>query len=266
MKKLRENYIILFFAITFVFILTSCEKEIEVDLNSIDPKIVIEGLVAKDSLAKVSITKTKDFNSNNVFPPVSGATVLISDSEGNSETLLQNQDGLYVSKTLRGKENVTYNLSILVDEQYFTSVSRMPEEVKIITVKMYYIETFGYAMPMVIFQDPPGRDNYYRNILFMNGGRMNIGNEATDGTERAGSVIERLLPVFDDDKDDSRKVEKGDVILVELQSIDKGVYTFFDTLGRMSSSQNNPTSNIVGGALGYFSAYSFDRMSIIADW
>lgn len=265
MKSIKNNYIVLLSLLSILSIMTGCEKEIDVNLNSVDPKIVIEGLVAKDSLAKIKITKTKDFDTDNIFEALKGAIVTISDNKGNSEILQQNAYGFYVSRFLRGKENVTYSLNVEVESQTFTSTSRMPELVMIDSVKMYTVPAFGYDVPMVIFYDPAGIDNYYRNILYVNGIRMDIGNEATDGTERPGVKVERLLPVFDNDREDSRKIISGDTVLVELQSIDRGVFTFFDTLGRMGSSQNNPTSNINGGALGYFSAYSFDRKQIIVE-
>lgn len=246
--------------------ITSCEKEIDVDLHSVEPRIVIEGLVKKDSLATVNVTTTKDFDTDNTFIPVSGAIVTISDNAGNEEVLKQNKAGLYVAKTIRGVENRTYNLSVSVDGKVYTSTSTMPQLVPIDSIKMHYIPMFKYAVPMVVFRDPAGVENHYRNILYLNRVRMDIGGEATDSKNRDGFEIERILPVFDDDKEDSRKVEKGDTVMVELQSIDKGAFTFFDSLDRIDMGQTNPTTNITGGALGYFSAYAFDRKSIIADW
>lgn len=265
MKKYRVLYICL--SILFCsFGIISCEKEIDVDLNSVEPKIVIEGRIAKDSIAKISITKTKDFNTNNDFPPVFGAVVTISDDRGNSEVLDQNKDGLYISERIRGKENVTYYLNVKVEGEEYTSVSKMPELVEIDTITMYYIPTFGYSVPMVAFYDPAGVQNYYRNMLYLNRVRMDIGDETTDTKQRDGVYVERMLPVFDNEKEDSRKVEKGDTILVEMQSIDEGAFRFFETLSFMGASQTNPTTNIQGGALGYFSAYALDRKQIIADW
>ncbi len=261
-----KKYIAAMICLSTMLFMTGCEKEIDVDLKSVEPRVVIEGLVKKDSLATVRITMTKDFYEDNNFPPVNGAVVTISDDAGNTEVLQQDIKGTYVAKYLKGVENRTYYLQVKVNGEEYTAVSKMPEVVPIDTIKMYPIPSFGYAMPMVCFYDPAGIENYYRNILYMNRVRMDIGSEATDTDQRDGVLIERILPVFDDDKEDSRKVEKGDTILVELQSIDKGAYTFFDTLGNMDNVENNPTTNIMGGALGYFSAYSFDRMQIIADW
>ncbi len=264
MKKI--NYIYIGITLLFAsFLMTSCEKEIDVDLRSIEPKVVIEGWIAKDSIAKVNVTKTKDFNDNNDFPPVFGAIVTVSDDKGNSEILDQDKNGTYVSKLLRGKEDVTYYLNVKVEGNEYTSVSRMPKRIEIDSITMLYIPALKYAFPQVSFTDPKGK-NYYRNILYLNRVRMDIGSEATDDKLRDGFPIHRTLPVFDDDKEDSREVEKGDTVLVELQSIDKGAYDFFETLGNMDAKENNPTTNIVGGALGYFSAYSMDRKQVIADW
>ncbi|HOY49299.1 MAG TPA: DUF4249 domain-containing protein, partial [Flavobacteriales bacterium] len=59
-------------------------------------------------------------------------------------------------------------------------------------------------------------------------------------------------------------------IFVELWGIDKGVYEYYNTLnsilggaGPSVASPANPTSNITGGAMGYFSAYTISRSWII---
>lgn len=265
MKKLNIIYISIG-VFLFSLLMTSCEKEIELDLKSVEPKIVIEGRIVKDSIAKISITKTKDFYEDNNFPPVSGAIVTVSDDKGNSEVLEQDKNGLYVSKSLRGKENITYYLNVKVEGNEYTSVSKMPELVKIDTITMYPVPIFKYAMPMVHIPDPAGIKNYYRSLLYLNGVRMDIGSETTEDKLKDGTMIERILPVADDEKENRRKIEKGDTVLIELQTIDKGAYDFFDSLGMMDATENNPTTNIGGGALGYFSAYTINRKQIIADW
>ena len=59
---------------------------------------------------------------------------------------------------------------------------------------------------------------------------------------------------------------KGDVISVWLECIDKGVFEYFRTAnseGGQNASPANPVSNITNGALGYFSACSVSKDSII---
>lgn len=249
-----------------LFALSSCEKEIDVDLHSVEPRIVIEGLIAKDSLATVRITKTKDFNADNNFLPVNGALVTISDSWGNVDTLKQNVEGLYVASIIKGVEGTTYSLEISVEDKEYTATSTMPEVTKIEKIEMYYIQSLDYAFPKVYFQDHAGIENYYRANLYLNTIRVDDDNGTVDDKDRDGLMLERILPVFDDDRETTKKVERGDTIFIELQSIDKGVFDYFETLDNIDNAQTNPTNNIKGGALGYFNAYASDTMTIIADW
>lgn len=263
-----NKYITAIAAVASLFLFTSCEKEIDVDLHSAEPKLVIEGLISQNTLATVKLTMSKDFNSDNTFTPVEGAIVVISDNDGNSETLKIDTSGVYKAVNLRGVPGRTYNLKVSVDGQVYTSTSTMSANiVKIDSITLYTIPTIDYPFPMVHFQDPSGSKNYYRELLYINGKRHKMNDDVTDTDNREGFPISRILPVFN--QSSSNKVDpikQGDTLLIEHQSLDKGAFTFFDTLAIIESSQTNPTSNIVGGALGYFSAYTYDRKSIIANW
>lgn len=262
-----NKYITTVAAIASLFLFTSCEKEIDVDLNSSEPKLVIEGLITPDSLATVRLTMSKDFNTDNTFNPVLGAIVSISDNTGNSEILEIDAKGIYKAANLRGVPGRTYNLKVNVEGHDYTSSSTMsPYSVEIDSITMYYIPMFKYPFPMIHYQDPKGSKNYYRELLYINGKRRKLDEDATDTDNREGFYSSRIIPAFKENNEDDDPIQKGDTITIEHQLIDKGAFTFFDTLARISSSQTNPTSNIVGGALGYFSAYTFDRKTVIADW
>ncbi len=64
-------------------------------------------------------------------------------------------------------------------------------------------------------------------------------------------------------------IKKGDTIKVEMQNINPVVYKYCFSLSQsatgetQSASPANPVSNIMGGALGYFSAYTISTKSII---
>lgn len=263
--KINQHIIVISILISSLFVF-SCEKEIDVDLRSVTPRLVIEGVVVKDSLAKVKLTKTKDFDGDNNYLPVSGAEVVISDDAGASEILILDESGWYVAQTLRGEVGRTYNLLVIYEEKTYTSTSTMPPLVEIDSITMYKFPVIDYHIPRIHFKDPKGKANdYYRIKLFIKDKYMSVGQEAVSTDQTDG--LEVALPFFVDEKKlDDEKIKKGDKITFELQSVDKGAYTFFDTLGKMEETKNNPTSNISGGVLGYFSAYSYDRQFIIADW
>lgn len=243
----------------------SCEKEIHVDLHSSEPRIVIEGQIQLDSLATVMITESKDYHTDNTYNTINGAIVSISDNAGNSEILIQNADGIYMAQNMRGVVGQTYYLSVKIDEVKYTSMSTLPTAVSIDTVTMYNIPALDYPYPMVIFQDPPIEKNFYRCRYYVNGKRILIDDDLVDTKDRNGFTVERILPVFEDRNDD-KKIVRGDIIKVELHSIDESVYRYFEALAKIETSLTNPTTNIEGGALGYFSAYAVDTMTISANW
>ncbi|MFR0679006.1 hypothetical protein [Dysgonomonas mossii] len=88
MKSIKNKYIIVLSALAIMLAVTSCEKEIDVDLNSVTPRIQIEGIVKQDQLAKVRVSHTLDFNDNSGYPFLKGAIVKISDDAGNTEKFI----------------------------------------------------------------------------------------------------------------------------------------------------------------------------------
>lgn len=249
----------------FSFSFYSCEKEMRVNLRSSEACIVIEGQIQLDSFATIKITESKDYNTDNTYNTINGAIVSISDSDGNSEVLNQNTDGFYIAQNIKGVVGRTYYLSVKVEEKEYTSISTLPTPVPIDTITMYDIPALGYPFPVVVFQDPPIEKNYYRCRYYVNGKRILVEDDLIDTKDRNGFEVERILPVYEDQNDD-KEIFQGDEIKVELHSIDESVYRYFEALANIENSLTNPTTNIKGGALGYFSAYAVDTMTISASW
>jgi hypothetical protein len=264
---MKNIYRIIIPALALLLAASSCEKEIDVDLNSVPPRIQIEGIVKQGRPAMVRVSHTLDFNDNSGYPLLKGAIVKISDDAGNSETLQQDNSGWYVAETIKGVIGRTYNLSVTYKDKEYTSTSKMPPLVKLDSLTMYKAPIMKYAFPMIHFTDPKGEANqYYRCLVYINGKQLPDMNELVLSAELVdGSPIHQFLPVFTNDNNVD-PVKQGDEILIESQCLDKGAYTFFYTLSRIDNSKTNPTSNITGGALGYFCASSIDRMTIIAEW
>lgn len=260
----------IFQCIAMLFFLTSCEKEVDVDLRSVSPKLVIEGIVEEGNMPRVRLTTTKDFYEDNDFPPVTDALVEISDNKGNKEQLTLKEDGWYSGNEyqLIGTIGTTYTLTVTHDLTVYTATSTMPPRVEIDSIGFVKFPINDYPFPVLYFSDPLGEENqYYRNIIYVNGRRVKKDQETTSAEFVDGYQVKRIIPILMDQMDDDKEeLEKGDTITVELHSIDRETYLFFETLGNNDNSLNNPTSNISGGALGYFGAYPVSWMSVIADW
>lgn len=264
---MKNIYIYKLILILFPFIFFSCEDIIDVELNSVEPHIVIEGNVRMDSLATVRVTTTKDFSSVNEYTPIRDAVVKITDNAGNEETLTINANGDYVAQNIRGVINRTYSLSVTHEGIEYTAESRMPPVVNIDSLTLFDFPFLDYPTPMIHFTDPKGDINqFYRFVVFVNGVRPYNWFELFSSEMIDGFPIHQRLSVPYGNNDTEDPVHQGDTLSVEMQCIDEDVFTFWSTLDMIDNSLANPTSNIKGGALGYFSAYSHQLASIEAIW
>ena len=258
---------ILFTGFLLSLLVTSCEDIIDVDLRSVDPELVIEGVVRLDAPAEVLITKTKDFSSTNDYTPITDAVVVISDNDGNSEQLQPNASGRFMAASIIGKVRKTYHLSVTYENKEYTATSTMPAVVEIDSLTQWKFPLLDFEEPMLHFNDPLGEENqYYRIVIGLNGEWPNFRKRLISTEFMDGNVIHQPIFIRLEGDNEEDPIASGDLITIEMQCMDKGTFTFFDTLDRVEDSLANPTSNIAGGALGYFGAYSFARKDILMEW
>lgn len=267
MNKLFYKYKAFLFLAVLLSSLSSCEKEIDVDLRSVPPHIVIEGIVKQGEPATVRISHTLDFTDNSGYPNLGGATVTISDDKGNTEVLQQDENGWYTAQNIKGQIGYTYHMSVVYEGKEYTATSQMSPQVLLDNITMTKVHVMDYAFPVIHFRDPMGEANqYYRSLVFINGKQHPDAGEFVHSAEfKDGGYQDWDLQVYTNDSDND-PIKKGDEITVEFQCIDKGTYRFFQTLISIGQSPTNPISNISNGALGYFSACTAERQTIIADW
>jgi hypothetical protein len=255
-----KKYFILYSLILVATFITSCEKVIDVDLNTEDPKYVIEGFVTKgETVHQVHITRTLNFDENMAFPTVDNATVVISDDAGNSETLTLIAPGLYQTSNLLGVEGRTYTISVSVNGKNFTAKSTLPTEVVLDSVEVvkyvFGLDTVRALVPKRI--DQAGVTNYYQYKVVQNNmpvkGVFIQDDQFSDG-------IENEQPLFGGD------FLPNDTVSVTMLCIDKPVYKYLfsiDANTGSTASPANPDSNFGSECLGYFSARTKRTKTII---
>ena len=264
MRNLKK---VSFFASVILLIsFFGCKKVIDVKLKDSTSQIVITGEVNnRTGPYHVAISKSVDFTSDNTFPPVSGAFVTIA-SSGFVDTLTEKKPGDYITHSFIGTPGFTYQLYVETEGKVFTASSTMPQPVDIDSIS--FVEGINDNIYAVVnFQDPPGIANFYQfieyanNIAFSNG----RGNSIFDDRLSDGRYINRVL--YDNDSTD---IKPGIKLTVELKCVDENVYNYLN--GLLQSSANggsfasptpaNPSSNITGGALGYFTANTKTSRSV----
>jgi hypothetical protein len=259
MKKYRV-YIAL---LVVIAIISSCQKVINIDLNSVNPAIIIVGNINdQPGPYSVTLSQTVNFSDPNTFPPIDGAFVTIADNAGTIDTLAETtKAGTYNTKKIVGIPGRTYTLTVNANGQTYQSVSTMPQPINFDTLYIYaHLSFFSKGgppdtvyTPLVEFQDPGNSLNYFRFIETKNDTLLtNV--MTSDDQFSSGKMV--YYPI----RSEGHPVLVGDSIKVEMQCIDKGTYQYLSTLGEASGSTNvtpsNPVSNISNNALGYFSAHT----------
>lgn len=249
--------------LTGLFLLSSCEEVIELNLENADPKIVIEGNV-NDQLENqyVKISKTIPFNTSNSFNGLKGAKVTLSTAGSSPIAFLEVEDGIYKSAPFKGIPGKTYKLEVLAEGKVYTAESTMPLPVIPDSIGLKRLSFFGNTniYPTVFYKDPANIQNQYRYILKINNkfqsdivfeDRFNDGNKVSD------------IIIYDGDD-----IKSGDIVDIEMQSIDRKVFKYYFAISQIDGNGGppvapaNPDSNFDNGALGIFSAYTKSNLSI----
>lgn len=247
-------------AIVSILIVTSCTKVIDVDLNTADPKYVIEGFVTKGATVhQVKITRTLNFDENIAFPTVDNAVVVISDNFGNAETLILTAPGTYQTTSLMGVEGRGYTITVTIEGAVFTAVSTMPTEVdfdglEVITFP-FGTDTLRGLVPNRI--DQAGVENFYQFDIFQNGEQI-FGINLQD--DQFSDGVQNEQPLFGPD------FQVGDTARIIQYCIDKPVYKYLFSISENTGSiaaPANPESNFGKSCLGYFSARTQKEQTLI---
>ena len=263
----------IFLILLSLFLMVSCEREIDLNLEDQSGNIVIEGNITDQAGPyKVRITKSVAFTQTNQYPPIENAAVTITDDLGQTETLQYIGNGNYQATNFQGQSGRTYTLKINAENKEYISQSKMPEAVDFQGLEqdsfMVAGETTYSLLP--IFIDPPTLGNRYLFTYYVNDNPKKYFSEFSDNVNN-GSPNQRPLILPNDDEDGDVKVKVGDTITVEMQCIDDAVYIFYSALLQLSSgggggvTPTNPPSNISNGALGYFSAHTVRVKTIVIE-
>jgi hypothetical protein len=142
----------------------------------------------------------------------------------------------------------------------------MPEKVLLDSLSLNYLTIFSESQFSVIpvYTDPITFGNSYRFIQKINDTLDKTYYVFNDNLIN-GNINQRSL----NSNTDSLTVKLNDWVSVEMQSISSPTYLYYYSLRQISgagpgggTTPANPPSNIVGGALGLFSAHTVQRKQI----
>lgn len=260
----------------FLFILSNCEKVIDVDVPSIEPKLVIdasfeiffdENPIVSNTI--IRLTLSADYFSD-VIPAVTNANVFLTNLS--DSTIINfsdgNADGIYEpSNSFIPAENIAYELTIIYDNETYKGVATRVKSTPIIDVTQSDKTLFsGNEVGInVKIQDELDVDNYYF-YDFSKDNYSVIGDRFFDGQEYE-------VPNFYDEDD----IELPETITVKMLGISKDYFNYLNILLDQSGEngggpfQSVPssllgnminTTNDANFPLGYFHIAEADSMTL----
>lgn len=247
--------------------LSSCTKVIELDLNDVDKKIVVDGMVSNiPEYNYIKLTISDDFYQTADFENVTGAIVSITDQSGTVYSLTESAPGYYTNSLWVGQSYTSYQLSIEANGEVITGSTYLPGSAEIDSiVTQESPPLFGAGeedafTAFLYWTDDASEKSYYRIRTFENGLKENIIYVSNDGLYNGLGTGQ---PLF------TNSYSLNDTAMVELMEIDAATYEYWFSLSQISSAQNqpaapgNPQTNLIGNALGYFGGYNVDIDTVV---
>lgn len=285
------------FSLASVF-LVSCEKAVDLKIDNVTPKLVVEATIENDQPPQVILTQSFQYfasinlaDLSNSF--VRGAVVEISNGQlthrlkeyriepfPGISLYYYGIDSAQLSTAFLGRLNTSYSLSIRVGGALYTAQTRIPNITRRID-SLYWKpapallnDTTKVAL-MFRGTDTPGLGDYIRYFTKQNRDPFYPGlNSVFDDQFIDGSSfdvqIERGVPRNGSLDEGYSFFDRGDTVVFKLCNIDKGCFDFWRTMEFSYASVGNPfssptrvLSNIQGNALGYFGGYAAQYQQLI---
>ena len=270
MKKVFQ-YISLIIITSFAL---SCEKVVEVDLDTAAPKLVVDASIqwikgTSGSEQKIKLTTTAPYYSTSV-PVVSGATVFITNSSNVVFNFLETgTTGEYLCNNFQPVIGETYTLTVVYNGQTFTATETLTEVPDIENLIEQNNEG-GFTGDEIeikfFYQDNPAEDNFYM-----------IGFKPNDKPFPNYEVLEdrffqgnQMFGLYSDED-----LKPGDLINIKLYGISQQYYNYMNVLlavagGNSGGPFQSPPATVRGNvvnqadennfALGYFNLSQVDTV------
>jgi hypothetical protein len=298
MKKNYPYLLLIYLAVTLL--MSSCQKEVYIDLPDPEFKLVVEGWIEQDEYPVVALTRNSPYFSQvdsstlaNLF--ILNADVYVSDGIQTEKLQLDFSNAIagiwpficYKGSVIKGEIGKSYSLTIYAEGDTITALTTIPE---LITLdSLWWMpdnenkpdnDTLGYIWG--IYNDNPNLKQYFRLFTLRQ-------NRDKDWVPVLGSVYDdvffsgkefkfnmyRGVPTLSDvdairDDDELFYFKKGDTIDVKITSIDREHFEFWRTIEQEFFSGGNPfvypvlIRHNVKGAVGVWGGYAATIYTIVA--
>ena len=263
--------ILKYLVISSCFYLLSCTKVVDVDLETAEPKLVIDasidwikGTTGKEQ--KIKLSTTTGYYSKS-FPTVSVADIVITNSENTVFSFTENVGtGEYICSNFLPVIGETYALKVVLNGETYTATETcigVPD----IEDNIEQDSTGGFGGDEMeikyYYQDKGHEENYYLHRI-VSPVSVYPDYKAQDDKNSDGNLLQEYFS----DED----LKAGDPVNIRLYGISKRYYDYFRKLLTASGAGNGPFQTIPGSVRGniinqtHFAnfAYGYFRLSEVA--
>lgn len=227
---------------------TACEEVVDADVTTAPPRLVVEGNLdwvkgTDGAVQTIKLTTTTGYY-DTVIPPVSGATVFVTNSSNVVFTFAENPGtGLYVCNDFIPQIGETYVLTIQNDGQVYTATETMSAVPDITRVEQ--VNEGGFLGEDIeiryYFNDFAGESNYYLSRVdtdVMAFPELDVNSdEFSEGNE--------MFEFFSDED-----LVAGDVLGIRLHGISRRYYDYLNILLTAAGGSGSPFQPIPTAARG----------------
>ncbi len=290
------------FFFSFLVLLISCEKDITIDLNETQPKLVVEATIENGQPPFVILSSSLQYFSKISAAILAASFVHNADiyiSDGVKRHKLKEDSVVDVqgftlyfytndltdpTTAIIGQIATDYSIEINSGGRLYTAVTQIPDTTKRIDslswapIPVIDPEDSNKVKLIVAVTDKPGYGDYARYYTKVNqepfypGFNSVFDDQVIDGTSYS-LPVDRGVNKNAEREEDEVFFNRGDTVTFKLSAIDKATYDFWRTSEFSYQSIGNPfsnpvkiLSNISGNALGYFGGYGAQyRMIVIPE-
>lgn len=277
--------------IGLIFILTACEKIVNLEIPSEEPRLVVQSQITNEKdIWRVHLQLSQPYFQQGEATDISAANVTISSSLGDTVNLVYADTGLYVSQDSQqcivGEE---YTLTVEYNGQTYTGSEILPNGFPLDTMAAFFLPSNNGFIESGYYVFIKGQENPYQGDSYLWNFFKNDTMQETFGllaeNDEIG-LVSYLNPFID--PDDPLKgladnilprpfpfqVEPGDTIRLEQFNVTPRYYDYlFDVQTQLSRSGSpfdpppaNASNNLSNGALGYFSvAHKVEEQIVVEE-
>jgi len=276
-------------AIIGLWVLSACEKTIEVDLPQYAPKLVVEGWIEQGKYPTVILTRSAayfDEVDSAALRNLIASTAKVTVSDGEQEEVLTLRrrknyfpEFIYQGTSLRGEVGKTYRLTISLQGELYTATTTIPSPVAFDSLWFEPLpDSDSLQFLWAQLTDDANQQNYYRiftqrktqDSTFIPVYLSSLGDRYFNGQSFSFSLLRGASSLTN--RTDDLYFKTGDTVTVKLGAVDKAHFDYWRTLERELYASGNPLaasgnvvlSNIQGDALGVWGGYGTTYQRMIA--